>query len=308
MKKCVVTGGAGFIGSHLTRRLLDDGYKVTVIDDFSEGKRENLPAKHPNLLVVKASILNDVSKYIKGTDVIFHFAALPRLQRSLDNPWRTHQVNIDGTLNLLLEAKKHKIRRFIFSSSSSVYGIQSRLPFTENMKPNPLVPYSLHKLVGEEYCRMFSGLWGLGTVSLRYFNIYGTRMNPDGAYATLIPKFIKLISLNKTPLIHGDGRQTRDFTHVSDAVEANIFAAKSNLSGEVFNIGYGKSISVNNVVKYINRLLKKNIKPIHGPAFIESRVSQASNIKARKMLGWKPKIKFEEGIKTMLNTKKYARL
>src|SRR3990167_5048194 len=188
-KSCLVTGGAGFIGSHLTERLLKEGCRVTVIDDLSEGKWENLP-KGPKLSKHKVSILDDVSKFVKGQDVIFHLAALPRLKRSLDQPWQTHKVNVDGTLNLLLAAKEYKIKRFVFASSSSIYGNQNRLPLTEDMKPDLLVPYSLQKLIGEEYCKMFSDLWGLRTISLRYFNVYGPRMNPDSPYANLLPKFI----------------------------------------------------------------------------------------------------------------------
>lgn len=299
LKNCLVTGGAGFIGSHLTTRLLNEGCRVTVIDDLSEGKWDNLP-KHPNLIKHESSILDNMSKFVTGQDVIFHLAAIPRLQRSLAKPWQTHKVNVDGTLNLLLAAKKHKIKRFIFSSSSSVYGNNNKIPFRENMRPNPLVPYSLQKLMGEQYCQMFSDLWGLGTISLRYFNVYGPRMNPDGPYANLIPKFIKLASLDKTPIVNGDGRQTRDLTYISDVVEATLLAAQSPLSGEIFNIGYGKSISVNGVVSAINRLMGKNIKPIHGPAVIEPRATLASRIKARDLLGWTPKVKFEEGLKTML--------
>lgn len=299
MKKCLVTGGAGFIGSHLTKRLLKEGCRVTVIDDLSEGKWENLP-KHPNLVKHEGSILDNMSKLVADKDVIFHLAAIPRLQRSLDDPWQTHKVNVDGTLNLLLAAKKHKIKRFIFSSSSSVYGNQNRVPFTESMRPNPLVPYSLHKLMGEEYCQMFSHLWGLGTIVLRYFNVYGPRMNPDGPYANLIPKFIKLISQDKAPEVFGDGKQTRDFTYVSDVVEATLLAAESHLSGKVFNIGFGKSISVNEVALVINRLMGKNIKPIHGPALIEPKASLSSSLRAKRDLGWKPKVNLEKGLKMMI--------
>lgn len=299
IKKALVTGGAGFIGSHLAERLLKEGCRVTVLDDLSEGKWENLP-KHKNLAKIKASILDDVSECVKGQDVIFHLAALPRLKRSLDNPWQTHRVNADGTLNMLLLAKKYRIKRFIFASSSSVYGDQDSLPFTEDMKPNPLVPYSLQKLVGEQYCKMFSDLWGLQTISLRYFNIYGPRMNPDSPYANLLPKFIKLMSQDKQPIINGDGTHSRDFTYITDAVEATLLAGRSSLSGEIFNIGRGENISVNKVAKILNRLLGKKIKPIHGPEMIEPKTTLASNTKACKLLGWKPKVKFEEGLRTML--------
>jgi len=298
-KNILVTGGAGFIGSHLTERLLLEGCRVTVIDDLSEGKWENLPL-HPNLIKHEGSILDDISNIVSGKDVVFHLAAIPRLQRSVDNPWQTHRVNVDGTLNLLIEAKKHKVKRFIFSSSSSVYGNKNKTPFTENMTPDPLVPYSLQKVVAEDYCRMFSRLWGLETISLRYFSVYGPRMNPNSPYALLLPKFIKLMSQDKIPVINGDGKQSRDFTFVSDIVEANLLAVKSRLSGEIFNIGYGKSISVNKVVRLLNKLMGKNIKPRHGPAIVEPRITLASNAKARKLLGWTPKVSFEEGLKKIL--------
>ncbi len=294
-KNCLVTGGAGFIGSHLVERLLKEGCRVTVVDDLSEGKWENLP-KHPNLIKVEASILDNISNIVAQNEIIFHLAALPRLQRSLAKPWQTHKVNVDGTLKLLLAAKKHKIKRFIFASSSSVYGNQDHLPFTEDMQPNPPVPYSLQKLIGEEYCKMFSDLWGLGTIVLRYFSVYGPRMYPDGDYALLLPKFIKLMSQDKVPTINGDGEQTRDFTYVSDVVEATLLAARSHLSGEIFNIGFGKSISVNEVARAINQLMGKNIKPIHGPAIVEPRSTLASRTKARDLLGWEPKVKFQEGV------------
>ena len=304
MKKLVkmnvlVTGGAGFIGSHLTERLLQEGCRITVIDDLSEGKWENLP-KHRSLIKHEGSILDDVSSLVKGKEVIFHLAALPRLKRSIDQPKQTHEVNVNGTLNLLLAAKENKVKRFVFASSSSIYGNQKSLPFHENMKPNPLVPYSLHKLVGEEYCKMFSDLWGLGTISLRYFNVYGPRMNPDNPYANLLPKFIKLMSQNKPPVINGDGTHSRDFTHISDVVEATLLAAESNLTGEVFNIGFGERISVNKIVKILNQIMSKQIKPTHGPAVVEPKTTLASNLKAQNMLKWKPKTSFAEGIKTML--------
>lgn len=299
MKNCLVTGGAGFIGSHLVRRLLDEGVKVTVVDDLSEGKWENLPS-HPNLIKHKASILGNMAPYVSGKDTIFHLAAIPRLQRSVAEPWQTHRVNVDGTLNLLLEAKRNNVKKFIFSSSSSVYGNKNKIPFREDMKPNPLVPYSLQKVIAEGYCQIFSKLWGLETVSLRYFSVYGPRMNPNSPYALLIPKFIKLMSQNKAPTIYGDGKHCRDFTFVSDVVEANILAAKSNLSGEIINIGAGKSISVNKVVSTLNKLLGKKIKPIFGPAVPEPKATMASNTKAKKLLGWKPKIKFEDGLKIVV--------
>lgn len=298
-KNCLVTGGAGFIGSHLTKRLLEDGYKVVVVDDLSEGKWSNLP-KHKNLKKHKVSILEDMSPFMAGIDVVFHLAAIPRLQRSVDQPWETHMVNVDGTLNLLLEAKKQKVKKFIFASSSSIYGNKNKTPFKESMTPDPLVPYSLQKQVAEQYCLMFQRLWGLDTIILRYFSVYGPGMNPDGAYALVIPKFIKLLNQNKTPTINGNGAQTRDFTYITDVVEANILAAKSNISGEIINIGFGKKISVNRVFKTLNKLMGKNKRAKFGPKVFEPITTLASNKKAKRLLGWSPKMKFENGIKTTL--------
>lgn len=297
-KNVLVTGGAGFIGSHLTKKLLEMGIKVTVIDDLSAGRWENLP-KHKNLKKYKISILDNVSKYVKGKDAIFHLAAIPRLQRSIAEPFKTHQVNVDGTFNLLMEAKKHKVKKFIFASSSSVYGNKNKTPFKEDMIPDPLVPYSLHKVIGEKYCLMFSRLWGLQTVVLRYFSVYGTNMDPNGAYALVIPKFIKLIKQGKSPTIYGSGRHLRDFTFVDDVVEANVLAAKSKLSGEIINIGYGKAVSVNQVFKSLSRTMNKNIKAKHAPAVPEPKITLANNLKAKKLLGWKPKTGFEDGIKLL---------
>ena len=298
-KRALVTGGAGFIGSHLTRRLLADGWHVTVIDDLSEGKWANLP-RHKNLTKHKRSILDPISALVKDTDVIFHLAALPRLQRSVDDPLQTHKVNVDGTLNLLLEAKKHNVKRFVFASTSSVYGNKNKTPFREDMIPDPLVPYSLQKLTSEGYCQLFSRLWGLPTIILRYFSVYGPAMNPHSPYALLIPKFIKLMKLGKTPVINGDGKQTRDFTYIDDVVEATILAARSPISGEVLNIGSGNTISVLRVVELLNKYLGKRIRPTHGPAVIEPRVTLANSAKAKKLLGWKPTICLEDGLARML--------
>jgi len=298
-KKALVTGGAGFIGSHLVERLLNEGCGVTVIDDLSEGSWKNLPT-NPKLKKFKASVLDNVGKYVEGVDIIFHLAALPRLKRSIDDPKQTHEVNVNGTFNMLLLAKAYKVKRFVFASSSSVYGDQKSMPLTENMRPNPLVPYSLHKLIGEEYCKMFSDIWGLSTISLRFFNVYGVRMNPDSAYANLLPKFIKLIGNGETPNINGSGKHSRDFTYITDVIEAIMLAATSKVSGDVFNVGYGKSISVNKVVKILSKLMGKKVLPTHSPPVIEPKKTLASNVKSKKILGWKPKVSFEEGVKTMI--------
>lgn len=300
LKHCLVTGGAGFIGSHLVQRLLKEGYHVTVIDDLSEGKWENIP-DHPMLVKHEGSILDDMSGLVAGQDVIFHLAALPRVQRSMKYPLETHRVNVDGTLNVLLAAKEQGIKKFVFASSSSIYGEQDHLPFTEEMKPNPMSPYGLHKLIGEQYCLLFNKLWGLEVICLRYFSVYGPGMSPNGDYALLIPKFIKYMSNDKAPIINGDGEQTRDFTFISDVVEATLMAAQSDISGGVFNIGFGKGTSVNKVAGMINQLMDKHIAPIHGNPVVEPRSTLASRTKAHTILGWEPKVSFEEGLSLIIH-------
>lgn len=300
INNALVTGGAGFIGSHLTRRLLKDGWKVTVIDDLSLGSWENLPS-HPNLIKQKISILEDMSPFVSGCDVIFHLAALSSVQRSLDQPKETDNVNVRGTLNLLLAARDHGVKKFIFSSSMSVYGQQDRLPLTEKMELKPISLYGLQKKIGEEYCQLFTKLWSLPTISLRYFNVYGPGMFSSGASANFLPKFIKLMVQNKIPVINGDGEQTRDFTYVDDVIEANILAARSTISGEVFNIGSGRKFSINEVVKLLNKFMNKDIKPTHhSPTGVEQRSTLASIAKAKKLLGWRPRVKFEDGLKVTL--------
>lgn len=300
-KKVLVTGAAGFIGSHLTERLLELGCTVVAIDDLSEGTWKNVP-KHPKLTTHTVSILDDISLVMRNVEVVFHLAALPRLQRSIDEPLATHNVNVNGTLNLLLAAQKNKVKRFVFSSSSSVYGNRNKMPFNESMSPHPLVPYSLHKVVGEEYCRLFADIWGLGTISLRYFNVYGPRMNETSGYANLIPKVMKALCEGKRPVINGDGKQRRDFTYISDVVEANILAAESDVSGDVFNIGYGKGITVNHVVKTLCKRMGKSHNPIYGQSVIEPRHTLASNAKAKRMLGWSPKVNFTDGITKVIQS------
>jgi len=292
MSKYLVTGGMGFIGSNLVKRLLDDGHYVSVIDDFSSGRWENLAPclKNKNLRIHNQSILSNFPD--EQVDVIFHLAAIPRVQKSIDDPRVTHLVNVDGTFNVLLRAREIGAK-VIFSSSSSVYGNQ-KLPFTEEMKPNPISPYALHKLIGEQYCKLFSDIFGVKTVSLRYFNVYGKNMDPDSPYANLIPKFIKMIKNGESPTINGDGTQTRDMTSVDDVVEANILAANSDISGEVINIGGGRNYSVNEVAEMIKKSFMSNVEIKHGGAILEPHDTLADIKKAEELLGWMPKINLED--------------
>lgn len=303
-QKYLVTGGAGFIGSHLVDRLLEEGNEVLVLDDFSSGDERNLDHQkdNPNLKVFKKSICDkDISELFKEVSVVFHLAAIPNVQFSIKFPEKTHDININGTLNLLERAKEAEVKRFVYSSSSAVYGNPEELPLDEDSKINILSPYALQKLTGEYYCKLYNLLFGMETISLRYFNVYGPRQNPSGGYAGLIPKTIASVLNEKNPIIYGDGNQTRDFVYVNDVVEANLLAAKTEnkeVFGDVFNIGSGKEISVNEVVKIVIR--EKELKPVHEPPVLEPKASLANIDKAKEFLNWQPKINFEEGMKETL--------
>tara|TARA_Y100000593_G_scaffold17200_1_gene34375 strand:+ start:4017 stop:4928 length:912 start_codon:yes stop_codon:yes gene_type:complete len=295
--KCLVTGGAGFIGAHLVDRLLEDGHDVVVLDNLSTGNYDNID-KRAYFSTIDISIYNSMKSMFKNVDVVFHTAARARVQPSIKDPVGFNKVNVDGTLNILKLCVENGVKRFVFSSSSSVYGDVEQLPTLEHQKLNPMSPYALQKLTGEQYCKLFSDLYGLETISLRYFNVYGDRMPLDGEYKTVIPVFIEQILNNKPMTIRGDGEQRRDFTHVDDVVEANIkagFNAKIPIfecKGDVFNIGNGDNRSVNQIADMIggDRI---NIEPV-----IEPRETLADNSKAYKVLGWEPTMKIENWIKT----------
>ena len=302
--KLIVTGGAGFIGSHLVDELLKKDHEVIVIDDFSGGREENLQSQkdNPKLTIVRKSICDDLTQEFKDVEAVFHLAALPRVQFSIENPIKTNEVNIKGTLNLLEHSRKSGVKRFIYSSSSSAYGDQDSLPLVETMNPNPMSPYALQKLVGEYYCNLYFLIHKIKTVSLRYFNVYGPRMDPNGAYALLIGKVIDLLKKGQAPTIYGDGEQTRDFTYIKDVVNANILAFETNNEkafGTTFNIGAGNNLSVNYVVKTI--LGDSPIKPKYDKPRIEPKDTLADNKKAKEILGWEPKYTFEQGIKETLD-------
>jgi len=296
----LVTGGAGFIGSHLVDRLLRDGNEVIVIDDFSEGKWENLQVNHSNLIVYKKSILGKIEKLFKGVSVVFHLAALTRPQLSIAEPEPSNLVNVSGTLNVLLNSRDKKVERVVFASSASIYGEQEKYPSSEIDKPNPMSPYASQKLMGEQYCQLFTKIYGLETNCLRLFNVYGKRMNPDGEYASLFPKFIKLIRNGIRPTINGTGKQTRDFVYIDDVVESMILASKSKAFGEVFNVGSGESLSVNDAFNIICWKLGKKIEPIYGPAVIEPTQVIADIKKINDVLGWKQEVDLGEGLDIMI--------
>ena len=300
--KILVTGGAGFIGSNIAYRLVKERHKVRILDNFSTGKKENLAENWDKIEVIKGDIRDKklVNKAIKGIDFVFHQAALIYVRESLENPEETHEVNINGTLNLLEAAQKEKVKRFIFASSGgAIYDDSAKLPLKESSPILPQSPYGISKLAGEYYCQFFQKVYGLETIILRYFNVFGPRQNLDSPYAAVIPKFIKLMLAGKKPTIYGDGEQSRDFVYVDDVAEANVLACfAKNLNERIFNIGSGSSVTINQLVRILNKLMGKKIKPKYGPAVKgEAKFSQAAISLAKNYLGYSPKIGFEEGLR-----------
>jgi nucleoside-diphosphate-sugar epimerase len=265
--KYLVTGGAGFIGSNIVEELLKRGESVRVLDNFSTGKRENLKPFEKDIELLEGDIrsYHIVQEAVKGVDVVLHQAALPSVPRSIQDPITTNEVNIGGTLNLLDASVKEGIKRFVFASSSSIYGDSPELPKHEGMTPNPLSPYAVSKLTGENYCRVFSSLYDIRTICLRYFYVFGPRQDPNSQYSAVIPKFIKLITNSQSPVIYGDGTQSRDFTFVANIVNANILASNTNIVDKhiVLNCAAGKRTSLNELIKIINKIKVKNISPVY---------------------------------------------
>lgn len=295
--KYLVTGGAGFIGTNIVRKLLADGHTVRVLDNYFGGKREDRIQAGAEYLEGDIRSMSDLKTAMDGIDGVFHTAAVPRVPYSIEHPLETNENNITGTLNVLVAARDAKVKRVIFSSSGSVYGnneIGKKL--VETMPIAPMTPYALHKATGEFYCKIFSEFYNLETVSLRYFNVYGPYLDPNGAYALVIGKFFRLVSEGKPMTICGDGEYYRDFTHVEDVVSANLLAMTSpNVGkGEIINVGYGKAHSVNELVKIIG-----------GPTeFVaarpgDPRYNEADNTLAKKLLNWEPNIDLAEGVKRL---------
>jgi len=289
----LVTGGAGFIGSNITLRLLKEGHRVRVLDNFSTGKRENLKGLGAGLEVIEGDIrdLAVVKNAMKGVDYCLHQAALSSVERSIRDPIPTTEANIRGTLNVLMAAKEAKVKRVVFSSSSSIYG--------GGTQPNPLSPYAATKLVGEHYSRLFFRLHGLNVITLRYFNVFGPHQDPESEYAAVIPRFIKAALKNQRPFVYGDGEQSRDFTYVDNVVEANILAVntQNKAAGEDFNIATSNSITVNKLWALISKETQKDIKPVFMPPRKgDVRHSLADISKAREELGYNVKVSFETGL------------
>lgn len=296
MAKYLVTGGAGFIGTNLVNELLKQGHQVVVLDNYAGGKKEERFLT--GVEYIEGDIRNeaDLDKACQGVSGIFHLAAMPRVTFSVDHPEEAHDANVSGTLKVLLAAKKHKIKRVVFASSSSVYGNQPTMPLVETMIPMPISPYGLHKLVGEHYCRLFADLFGVETVSLRYVNVYGPYFDPDGPYALVVGKFIKQAKNGEPMTVCGDGEYQRDFVHVSDVARANMLAmeSKSVGKGEVLNISNNEAYSVNNLCKLIGG---KFVFVSERPGDV--RLTKEDNTKAKQLLDWEPKISFEDGIKEL---------
>ncbi len=295
MDKVIVTGGAGFIGSHVVDALIADGYDVHIVDDLSAGKKECINPK-ATLYIEDIRNAEALGPIFSGARYVFHLAALPRVQYSIENPKHTNDVNLSGTLHVLIAAKDAGIERVVFSASSSVYGDQKTSPFTEEARPDPKSPYGLQKLMGEIYCAHFSEHYGLPTVSLRYFNVYGPRMNPEGAYPLVIGHFLKLKRIGKPLTITNDGTQTRDFVHVSDVVRANLLAATAGAvgHGEIINIGGGNNVSINRIAELIGGPIE------YIPARYEPHDTFADIRKAKNLLGWEPRISIEEGLRGLV--------
>jgi len=290
-KISVVTGGAGFIGSHLVEALLARGYDVRVVDNLVAGKREQVPA---NATFFKADIRDRdaLAPIFSGAGAIFHLAALPRVEYTIQNPLETHDVNVTGAIRVLDAAKATGAKRVVFASSAAVYGDREKVPFGEGLLPTPLSPYAVHKFIGEQYCALFSRLYGLNTVSLRFFNVYGSRFDPEGPYALVVGKFLKFRMENKPIPIVGDGTHTRDYVHVHDVVRGLIAASESKNvgKGEVINIGTGKETSVNELANLFGG------ERTYVPPRIEPSRASANIEKAKKLLDWEPTVSIEDGI------------
>jgi len=294
----LVTGGAGFIGSHLSEKLLNDGHEVKIIDDFSTGREENIAHFVNRISLFRGSVTdrNLLRKAIDGVDGVFHQAAIPSVPRSIENPVRTHVSIVDSTL-AILEELRVRGGRMVMASSSSIYGNSPVLPKSEEMRPAPLSPYAVAKLVAEHYAAVYSNLYGIQTVALRYFNVFGPRQDPRSEYAAVIPRFITAALNGKNPVIYGDGLQTRDFTFVENVVNANILAMKSKVSGEVINIALGSRVSLLDVVEKLSGIVGRKIDIEFCPARQgDVRDSFASVEKAKQLLGYQAVIDFKEGL------------
>jgi len=314
MSRILVTGGAGFIGSNLTEALLKQGHWVWVLDNFSTGKRENLvfDKEYPSLEIIDGDIrdLAICRKVMKDIEVVFHQAALPSVQRSVEDPLISNSVNVEGTLNILLSSRDTGVKRLIYASSSSIYGDTPTLPKQEEMPPNPLSPYALQKYIGEHYCRLFFQLYGLETVSLRYFNVFGPKQDPNSIYSTVIPRFIDALLEGHPPIIFGDGEQSRDFTYIDNVIQANLLAMHvDRLNGEPINIACGKRTSLNQLLAILYDIFGTKVSPIYQePRKGDVRHSLADIRKGKQILNYEPNVGIEAGLKKTVEYFKEQRM
>lgn len=305
MSKFLVTGGAGFIGSNITAALLRKKHKVRILDNFSTGKQENIAGVRSKIEIIKGDIrdLKTVNRAVKGVDYVLHQAALPSVARSVADPVASNAVNVEGTLNVLIAARDYKVKRLVYAASSSAYGDTPVLPKVETMASNPQSPYATAKLAAELYCRNFSKIFGLETVCLRYFNVFGPKQDPTSFYSAVIPKFINCLLQGESPRINGDGKQSRDFTYIDNVVSANILACTaSKASGEVFNIACGQRYTVTELAEKIARVMRMDLNLEFGPARPgDVKHSLADIRKARKILKYTVKVDFDEGLRRTIH-------
>lgn len=305
MPRTLVTGGAGFIGSHIVRTLLERGDETRVVDDLSTGRGENIEGVKDRVEFIEGDIADpDTAAHaVEGVEVVFHEAALPSVPRSIDDPLATNRACVDGTATLLDAARKAGVRRLVYAASSSAYGDQPGFPRREDMAPQPLSPYAAAKLAGEYYCRVFAECFGIETVCLRYFNVFGPRQNPKSQYAAAIPIFVSRLLAGERPTIFGDGEQSRDWTYVANAVHANLLAAEAEgVSGKVINVGCGHTLSVNAVVRKIKDILGVDIEPAYEPARPgDVKKSHGDLTRAREWLGYAPVVSFDDGLRSTID-------
>ena len=300
MAKYLVTGGAGFIGSHLVEELLRRGESVRIADNLSTGQRANIPTQG-DVEFIEGNVADEAvaARATAGCDYVLHQAAIPSVPRSVAEPLATHRANVDGTVAILVAARDAGVKRLVFAGSSSVYGNAAVLPKREDMRPSPLTPYALQKLVSEQYCQMFTQLYGIETVTTRYFNVFGPRQQPGSPYSGVISLFIDALARGKAPTIYGDGKQTRDFTYVGDVVQGVLRACVTpGVGGEVFNVAVGGRISLMELFRTLQTIFGTQLDPVFAPGREgDVRDSQADIVKARQRLSYEPQIPFEEGLR-----------
>jgi nucleoside-diphosphate-sugar epimerase len=301
MQKYLVTGGAGFIGSNICKRLVRDGFSVRVIDNLLTGKKSNLNSIIGDIDFIEGDMgdYETACDALKGVDVVLHQGALPSVPKSVDEPAATHRHCVDATFNMLLAARDCGVKKFVYAASSSAYGDSPTLPKIETMPTNPLSPYAAAKLFGEYYCSVFNKVFGLDTIALRYFNVFGPFQDPTSQYAAAIPAFVTSILKDTAPTVYGDGEQSRDFTYIDNVVEANLCAARTeDTKGEVVNVACGDSVTVNEIIKMINDIVGKDVKPEYAPTRAgDVKHSMADISKAEKIINYKPVVSFKDGLK-----------